>query len=333
VTYRETVVRTWDDNVLFSALVELTYSCNLDCFFCYNDLDLVGKRMRLSDYQRFFEDLSGLGCLYLTLTGGEPLAHPDFFAIGNRAKELRFVVRVKSNGHALCGELLSRLMGEVDPFIVEISLHGATPETHDRQTRVAGSFSRLMSNLDEMRARGLRVKLNSTLTRWNEDEVEGMFAIAERFEVPLVIDPEVTPRDNGDRTPLEITASWQGLKRLYSRGGDDEIQREGDREPIPADSTKHCGAGSSAVAVDPFGNVYPCVQWRRPVGNLHEASIREIWYGNRSLETIRHLNRKVKNSVFAPGFCPGVAEMLTGSPLKVPGSVSRRAELVTIRTQ
>lgn len=269
----------------------------------------------------------------MTLTGGEPLAHPDFFAIGTKAKELRFVVRVKSNGHALRGALLARLIDEVAPFMVEISLHGATAETHDRQTRVAGSFARLMTNLEEMRERDLRIKLNSTLTRWNEGELEGMFAIAERLQVPLVVDPEVTPRDDGDETPLEITASWEGLKRLYSRATGDTVQREGDREVAPAASSKHCGAGSSAVAVDPFGNVYPCVQWRRPVGNLHEASIRDIWSGSRSLETVRRLNSEVKNTVSTPNFCPGVAEMLTGSPLRVPGSVSRRAELVPIRTR
>ena len=44
--------------------------------------------------------------LNLTLSGGEPLAHPDFFLLGSRARELGFVVRVKSNGHALRGAAL-----------------------------------------------------------------------------------------------------------------------------------------------------------------------------------------------------------------------------------
>ena len=56
-----------------------------------------------------------------------------------------------------------------------MSLHGATAATHDRQTRVPGSFDRLLANLGELRPLGLRVKLNSTLTAWNEGEIEGMF--------------------------------------------------------------------------------------------------------------------------------------------------------------
>jgi len=45
---------------------------------------------------------------------------------------------------------------ELDRVVVEVSLHGASAETHDRQTRVEGSFDRLLANLQEMLARGRR---------------------------------------------------------------------------------------------------------------------------------------------------------------------------------
>jgi MoaA/NifB/PqqE/SkfB family radical SAM enzyme len=318
VSYRETIVRTWRENLLFSALVELTYRCNLDCFFCYNDLDLRGRAMSLEDYRRFFRDLASLSCLHLTLTGGEPLVHPRFFEIAAAARETGFVLRIKSNGHALRGRLLRRLKDEIDPFVIELSLHGASAPTHDRQTRVEGSFERLLGNLEELAALGMRFKINSTLTRWNEEEIPEMFALAERFGAPLTFDPDVTPRDDGDFSPLAIAATAEGRGRLFARGSDEAVVRQADAE-LPVESGKHCGAGSSGVAVDPFGNVYPCVQWRRPVGNLHERSIREIWQGNEKLEEVRRLSEEVKRRLpSADGlsmFCPGTAEGLTGSPL------------------
>jgi len=318
VSYQETVLRSWNQNILFSALVELTYRCNLDCVFCYNDLGLRGKPMTLDDYERFFQDLAALSCLHLTLSGGEPLVHPRFFDIAAKGRELGFVLRVKSNGHSLQGRLLDRLKNEIDPFVVEVSLHGASAGTHDRQTRVEGSFERLLANLEEMLARGLRFKINSTLTRWNETEIEGMFALAERFGAPLTVDPDVTPRDDGDFSPLELAATPSGRKRLFSYGRDEDVKPHGDAELPAVDSKKHCGAGSSGIAVDPFGNVYPCVQWRRPVGNLHERSITEIWAGNEKLEEVRRLSEDVKRSLPRGGsgmFCPGTAEGLTGSPI------------------
>ena len=318
MSYQTTVLRTWNENVLFSALVELTYRCNLDCVFCYNDLGLRGKPMSLDDYELFFSDLAALSCLHLTLSGGEPLVHPRFFEIARKGRDLGFVLRIKSNGHSLRGRMLERLKDEIDPFVVEVSLHGASAETHDRQTRVPGSFARLLENLEEMRYRSLRFKINSTLTRWNEDEIDGMFALAERIGAPLTIDPDVTPRDDGDLSSLEISATPSGRQRLFAYGRTEDVKRQGDSELQSIDSRKHCGAGSSGIAVDPFGNVFPCVQWRRAVGNLHQRSIREIWRGNAALDEIRRLSEEVKRNL-PPGalglFCPGTAEGLTGSPL------------------
>ena len=323
-------VKTWEENILFSVLVELTYRCNLDCSFCYNDTSLQGEPLSKEQYFALFQDLANLQVLNLTLSGGEPLAHPHFFALGARARELGFVVRVKSNGHALRGELARRVQEEVDPYVIEVSLHGSTAEVHDRQTRVQGSFDRLMSNLGEMTELGLRVQLNCTLTAWNEHQVEEMLAIADRLQMKMLIDPEVTPRDNGDKTPLEILPSREGIAKLYgllgersASGGSETVSvgMEGDTGLVPMRSSKHCGAGSSTVAIDPYGNVYPCVQWRWSAGNLHRQSIGEIWNGSSVLEDVRESNQDVKRLVESfgdrgrkMGFCPGAAWVNTGSP-------------------
>lgn len=347
MTYGHLVQKTWNENFLFSALVELTYRCNLDCYFCYNDLSLKGRPMTRSGYARFFEDLRDMQTMHLVLTGGEPLAHPDFFPIGAKARELGFVIRLKSNGHALRGDLARRIQTEVDPFVVEVSLHGATPETHDRQTRVPGSFERLVTNLEEMVALGFRVKLNSTLTVWNESEIEGMFRLADRLGLRLQVDPEVSPRDDGDKSVCSISASREGIRRLFQlqarraadarkqpQGGDrSEVGRSTD-ETMPAGSDKHCGAAASGIAVDPFGNVYPCVQWRWPAGNLHETSIKEIWSGSRTLAEVRSLSVEAKKLVESYGdkgpmlrLCPGLAWASTGNPLSVPETAVRKMEV------
>jgi mycofactocin biosynthetic radical S-adenosylmethionine protein MftC len=349
--FEQVLQKTWRDNILFSVLVELTYRCNLDCFFCYNDLSLRGEPLRTEQYFDFFAELRDLQVLHLTLSGGEPLAHPDFLRLGARARDLGFVVRVKSNGHALRGEAARRLRDEVDPFLVEVSLHGATAATHDRQTRVAGSFDRLLANLREALDLGLRIKVNSTMTAWNEGEVEGMLALADSLGVPLQFDPEVTPRDDGDREPLSVSPSRDGVERLFAMqaararslaagepagGGALAVAKGGDDGTLPATVEKHCGAGSAGIAVDPYGNVYPCVQWRRPVGNLHRQSIREIWSGSAGLREVRELTTRAKQVIDAYGpagglmsFCPGSAVTRTGDPLQIYPDALRRMEVLS----
>ncbi|MBK7150833.1 MAG: radical SAM protein [Sandaracinaceae bacterium] len=183
--------RAWTQNRLTSVLFELTYACNLDCEFCYNDLGLGGEQLTLPEYHAALDELADMGVLNLTFSGGEPLANKDFFAIAGRARALGFVIRIKSNGHALRGAVARRLREEVDPYIVEVSLHGASAAVHDRQTRVDGSFDRLLANLEELRDLGIRLKANSTLTRYNEHDLEGMFAICDELGVQLQVDSEV----------------------------------------------------------------------------------------------------------------------------------------------
>ena len=342
MSFARIVDKTWKENLLFSVLLELTYRCNLNCFFCYNDLGLEGKALSLDQHLGLLEDLAQMQVFHLVLSGGEPLAHPDFFTIGRKARELGFVIRVKSNGHALRGTLAERLRDEVDPFVVEVSLHGSQAETHDRQTRVPGSFEQLVTNLREMRSLGLRIKINSTMTRWNEDEVEGMLALAMELAAPIHIDPVVTPRDDGDTSPLSIAPSREGVERLLeaqrrAAGSEEEtltVGREGDEwMPTPTEG-KHCGAGAGGLAIDPLGNVYPCVQWRRSVGNLHQRSIREIWQGSEGLDEVRRLNEEVKTVVSGLGswgqglnFCPGSAVQETGSPFGIYDSARQRADV------
>ncbi len=357
MSFRRVAEKTWRDNVLFSVLVELTYRCNLDCFFCFNDLGLKGRSMALRDYKKFFDDLAAMQVLHLTLSGGEPLSHPDFFAIGAYARELGFVVRIKSNGHALTAATSRRIRDEIDPFVIESSLHGATAEAHDKQTRVRGSFDRLMKNLRDAKSAGLRLKLNGALTAWNENEVEAMLDLADSLEIPLVIDPAVTPRDNGDREPLGIAASDAGVRRLLhlqaarAKGrvvapssavdatdrGAVTVRTNGTAEPVE----KYCGAGSSGVAIDPYGNVYPCVQWRRSVGNLHEQAMPDIWGKSARLAEVRDITRAAKTLVEGAGpsanlmnFCPGAAELHSGNPLEIDPVALRRRELaVAVRDE
>jgi len=338
VAYRDHIVKTWDRGILSSVLLELGFRCNLDCVICYNDRAEPGVALTRDHYLRLLEDLAALQVLTLTLSGGEPLLHPDFWVIGRRARDLGFVVRIKSNGLTLGAAVVRRLRAEIDPFIVELSLHGATPATHDRQTQVPGSLDRLLDNVRTLQAAGQRLKFNSPLTAWNEAEMPAMFALAASLGVTLSVDTRLTPRDDGDLSPLDLAASLAGMRRVQDLQQAAAAEKTGlparvDREPGAGESCHHCGAGTATLAVDPFGNVYPCVQWRRAIGNLHERSVAELWRNSRELQRVRAVTRAVKQQFDAwpeeerpPGFCPALAEQRTGNPLALDPETRRRME-------
>jgi len=330
-TFQEITARAWNECRLLSVALELTHLCTYDCFYCYNDRVRRDAALTVEEYSELFEQLVDMAVLNLTLTGGEPLVHPDFFEIGGRARTLGFVVRIKSNGHLIRGDVARRLVDEVAPYQIDLSLHGATAASHDRQTRLPGSFDRLMENIVEMRGLGLRLYLSCTLTAWNEHEIDETFELADRLGLRLNFNPTVTPKDDGSTDPLRISPSLEGVKALAraiekrhakATAADQKADREQDQKGDESPVKRHCGAGSSSVTIDQWGDVLPCVQWRRVVGNIRQAPIAEIWSASSELQMVQNITveaKKVAARFEGPKgvtlFCPGLAELQEGDPL------------------
>ncbi|HPW56240.1 MAG TPA: radical SAM protein, partial [Thermoanaerobaculaceae bacterium] len=300
------------------------------CQICYNPPPRDEGLLTLAQYRQLLSDLADMGTLNLALSGGEPLLHPDFMDIGRAARELGFAVRIKTNGQRLDATLAGQVRREIDPFGIDVSLHGARAATHDRQTGVPGSFERVVENVRAMVACGLRVRLRLPLTRWNEGELQEGLTLADSLGVFVDIDPEISPRDDGDCGPLALAASEEGLACLASAlRARRQVERSrpsagASGEQPPRVSRRHCGAGCATVAIDPYGEVFPCVQWRRAVGSLRQASIREIWETSPVLTEVRRVLERLSVEIAAqpPGtvqaYCPGLAETLGEDPGRVP---------------
>ena len=325
--YREHIKRAVRaQRILHSATIELTYKCNLDCFFCYNDRFKQGNPLSLEQYETLLSDMARMQTLFLMLSGGEPMIHPHFFAIGRKANDLGFVTRIRTNGHSMSKRIATRLKQEVDPHIVEVSLHGGTAQIHDRQTRVPGSFDRLVRNIGNALEASLQVSVVSTPTAWNEGEVDKMFELCDLLGVPLRFQGPVNPRDNGDLEPLTIQPQekvWDAISREFKKRHIENRATRDSEKRIYVDM-KHekdevkatCGVGVDGVDIDPYGNVQACMHLQESAGNLHENSIEEIWNHsplftrarNRAIDAAKHFEEIPVKQLGAPLFCLAVEE-------------------------
>ena len=73
-----------------AASLELTYRCNWRCVFCYNPRHHDQRGLSGAEWIGVLDELRALGTLYVSLTGGEPLTHPEFFAIARGVRERAF---------------------------------------------------------------------------------------------------------------------------------------------------------------------------------------------------------------------------------------------------
>ncbi len=324
--YRDTILKTVRARrLLHDVTLELTYRCNLDCFYCYNDRDKRGTALSLAQYRVLLEDLARMQTLFVMLTGGEPMIHPHFFEIGRMCRELGFVVRVRTNGHTLFPRNVERLINEVDPYVVEVTLHGSTAEVHDRQTRVPGSFDRLIRHLRHARTAGLRCSMVTTPTAWNEHQIEAMLVLGDELGVPLRFQGPVGPRNNGDTSPLSIQPkreTWNLVETLVAkRRASGDSRESGNGRPdltidTGAETPATCSIGLGGVEIDPYGNVQACMHLQESAGNLHDQSIEEIWNSSPLFSRVHQLAvdadgrlvGKERRQFGAPLFCIAVEE-------------------------
>ncbi len=331
---QQVIAKSFRDAVPMTALFELTFVCNHACSFCYN-CPTGQKEMSTGEVIDALRKLADFNILYLTLTGGEPLVRKDFFEIARAAREMGFALRIYTNGYLIDEAMARRIREVANPVEMEISIHGARPETHEKLTCVPGSLQRVINAARSLHALGIKVNLKCPITRDNQEEVLDMHRLAREIGVHIVFDPVITPRDDGDKDPLALMATDDFLARYWTdqayagpRGQDVPVPRcDGEGEAV-------CGTGRTALAIDPYGNIYPCVQWRRKVANIKElASLKEIWRTSPVLIGVRRTAVEIAQETLKQSqvgafcnFCAGVADLQTGDPKGLYQQVAKNAE-------
>ena len=120
--------------------IELTHRCNLRCVHCYCNLP-AGERKAMSreltteEVLDIYDQIAEAGCLWLLITGGEPLLRKDFREALAGAKQRGFILTLFTNGTLITPETADFLT-EWRPYSIEITLYGATRETYEKITGV-----------------------------------------------------------------------------------------------------------------------------------------------------------------------------------------------------
>ena len=80
--------KTSEPKPIFAHLL-LTNRCNLDCRYCFVDVNTIHKSdLQLEEWKQVISDLYERGCVSITLMGGEPLLFPGLYDLTTHAKEL-----------------------------------------------------------------------------------------------------------------------------------------------------------------------------------------------------------------------------------------------------
>ncbi|MGD6851160.1 MAG: viperin family antiviral radical SAM protein [Candidatus Bathyarchaeia archaeon] len=148
-----------------SANWHITTRCNYNCKFCFSQ-ELGPEITTIDEAHRILSLLKNLGIEKLNLVGGEPLLHPLFFEIVKAAKNKGFVTSLVSNGYYLNEAKLV----EFSPFLdwIGLSVDSSLEVVETRLGRGRGQhISNIMYLSDKINQLGIKLKINTTVTRLN----------------------------------------------------------------------------------------------------------------------------------------------------------------------
>lgn len=320
--WKQLSLKVYSQRIPFSGSLALTHRCNIRCVHCYareEQQDISSLELSTEQWKKIIADVKAAGCLYLLLTGGEPLLREDFSEIYTCAKKSGFLVTIFTNG-TLVTDSIAELFCELPPRLVEISLYGANAEAHDRITGVSGSFARVINSIETLISLGINVGLKSVLMKWNSDEFPALNKLAQKYGTRFRVDPAIFPSLAGDNSPLDLRVSPEQAVALEMA---DPARKQEWREfhdffkDIPrVENLYSCGSGVNTFHIDPQGWLFPCLMVRKVKYSLCSGSFREGW--EQAFSSFRNIAPDADlpchdcEKKLVCGYCPGFFEMENG---------------------
>lgn len=273
-----------------------TNACNLNCSHCYADSGRpeVGE-LTTGEIRRLIADLAEMGCLHLSLGGGEPLLRADLAELVGTANENGVAVRIATNATAATPEVVNTLRGfRIEAF--RVSMEGSSDPVYDAIRGEAGSFRAALAGIERLKSLGCPIELHRVLMSSNTSDLRELVDLAVRLGASAVVLDTVVPVGRAAER-VGISLSRELVDRVWV-----EVEAIKKDASIPV-WTPHrapfqikrffpklgCECGNLICHIDARGRVFPTGMARAqiPAGELRHNSFRQIWNNDQAFGAFR----------------------------------------------
>lgn len=169
------------------------YSCNNHCVHCViedsrDNLIIHNNSIDLSTEECFFQidQAIKLGAKYIVLTGGEVTIRKDFSSLVNYCAQQNLDITIQTNGRRLYVPEIARATLLIKQIRFVIALHGVCSQTHDRITRVVGSFNETCEGIKYCLQHNKLIILKVVISKYNINELSKIVALASNLGVRFI---------------------------------------------------------------------------------------------------------------------------------------------------
>ena len=323
----------------------ITGKCNYNCIHCFNcaDLSPLQSEWSYEDALSLLDQAAGAGIHALTITGGEPMLHPQFMDLMRAVYDRNmYVEELNTNGHFITEEVLD----EMDAFgcrpMMKISFDGIG--CHDWMRNRTGAEKITLDavalcvkkgffvmvqmqvnektidtilptaiKLNELGVKSLRLIRTTEVARWREFAGDACIPLEACFKkMPKLIKKicDAITALPKEEQKLEELIVWQLLTVSIS---DHSYTIYPVRYPKGTyrDTYAVCQGNRGMIGVEANGDVVPCLQMSGyflehgiRLGNLHENTLQELLSDGPYLSMITKNLYQLKKLSEACRICP-----------------------------
>ncbi|MBU6533122.1 TIGR04053 family radical SAM/SPASM domain-containing protein [Streptomyces mayonensis] len=207
----------------FIVIWESTRACPLACRHCRAEAlpDRDPRELDTSAARRLLRQVAEFGhpAPLFVITGGDPFQRPDLTDLIAHGKEIGVRVAVSPSGTpTLTGERL-RAVRAAGAVGLSLSLDGSTPALHDSFRGVPGVYDWTLDAWDTARALGMKVQINTTVTRHNLRDLPDIVRLVADHGAMLWSAFFLVPTGRGRRLdPLTAAEVEDVLNFVYDMG-------------------------------------------------------------------------------------------------------------------
>jgi MoaA/NifB/PqqE/SkfB family radical SAM enzyme len=246
--------------------------CNLACGYC-NEYDDVSKPVPIETMYQRLDHLADMGTNIITISGGEPLLHPDLDLIVGRIRRRRMIAGMITNGYLLVADRIKRL-NDAGLDHLQISIDNIMPdEVSKKSLKVLDKKLQLLSQHALF-----HVNINSVVGGGIRDPHDALVVAKRALELGFTSTVGIIHDGSGQLRPLggaerEVYTQMRAMEKAsYAR-----INYFQDNIAHGKENNWRCRAGARYLYICEDGLVHYCSQQRGYPGKpLMEYTVKDV---------------------------------------------------------
>lgn len=231
--------------------------CNLSCTYC-NEFDDSSKPVPLDEVKKRLDILAGMGTSVITISGGEPLMHPEIDEVIRHIRQRGMIAGMITNGFLLDRKIIEKLNAAGLEHL-QISIDNSVPDEVSLK-----SLKTLDTRLEWLAQFAVfQVNINSVLGSGVRDPEDALNIAHRAVELGFTSTVGIIHDHNGQLKPLgpRETEIFEEIMTLGKRS----FSRFNDFQHSVARGKEHnwrCRSGSRYLYICEDGLVHWCSQQR-----------------------------------------------------------------------